>query len=113
MDNSVETKVARIRHLNDLLRCKGIGGEVMITAGLDALGDVVVARVLREIAAFTLFTNDNDPHGERDCARLTVDGVSIIWKINYFDRNLEYHSPDPADPTVTVRVMTVMLAGEY
>jgi len=108
-----EKRVARIRHLNDLLRCKGIGGQIMATAGLDAMGEEFVARVLREIIAFTAFTSENDPHGERDCARLTVDGVSIIWKIDYFDRNLEYHSPDPADPTVTVRVMTVMLAGEY
>jgi len=113
MDTTVGTKMARIRHLNDLLRCKGIGGQVMITAGLDAMGEGFVARVLREIAAFTAFTNENDPHGERECARLTIDGESIIWKIDYFDRNLEYHSPDPADPTVTVRVMTVMLAGEY
>jgi hypothetical protein len=113
MDTAVETKVGRIRHLNDLLRCKGVGGQVMVTAGLDAKEEEFVTRVLREIAAFTAFTNDNDPHGERDCARLTVDGESIIWKIDYFDRSLECHSPDPADPTVTVRVMTVMLAGEY
>jgi len=38
---------------------------------------------------------------------------SILRQINYFDRSLEYHSPDPADPTVTARVMTVVLAGEY
>jgi len=113
MDTDEETKVGRIRHLNDLLRCKGIGGQVMITAGLDALGEVVVARVLREIAAFTQFTEDNDPHRERDCAVLTVDGTRIIWKIDYFDCDLTYHSPNPADPAVTNRVMTVMLAEEY
>ena len=107
------TKVARIRHLNDLLRCKGIGRQVMITAGLDAMGEGFVARVLREIAAFTQFDAGNDPYGERDFARQIIDGEAIIWKIDYFDRNLEYHSPDAADPTVTVRVMTVMLAGEY
>jgi hypothetical protein len=31
----------------------------------------------------------------------------------YFDRNLKYHSPDPTDPAVTTRVITVMLADEY
>jgi Protein of unknown function (DUF3768) len=31
----------------------------------------------------------------------------------YFDRSLNYHSPDPTDPAVTVRVITVMLAAEY
>ena len=108
-----DEKVARIRHLNDLLRCKGIGGQVMVTAGIDALGEITVGRVLQAVAAFMDFNDDNDPHGERDCARLTVDGLSIIWKIDYFDRSLDFHSPDPADPSVTARVMTVMLASEY
>lgn len=113
MDVVDEKRVARIRYLNDLLRCKGIGGEVMITAALNALGDVMVARALREVAAFTDFNGGNDPHGERDCAVLTVDGVQLMWKIDYYDRNLTYHSPDPADPSVTVRIMTVMLASDY
>ncbi len=105
--------VARIRHLNDLLRCKGIGGEVMVTAGIDALGPAMVIRILREIAVFTEFTGDNDPHGERDCARLKVDDLSILWKIDYFDQSLNHHSLNPADPAVTHRVLTVMLAHEY
>lgn len=113
MDSVDEVNAGRIRHLNDLLRCKGMGGQVMITAGLDALGDVVVARVMQEIAAFTQFTDDNDPHRERDCATLTVEGARIIWKIDYFDRDLTFRSPNPADPAVTSRVMTVMLADEY
>jgi hypothetical protein len=31
----------------------------------------------------------------------------------YYDRDLVYHSPDPSDPTITRRVMVVMLASEY
>ena len=113
MDTADETKVARIRHLNDLLRCKGIGGNVVITAGVNALGDVAVARIFRDVAAFAEFSSDNDPHRERDCAVLTVEGARIIWKIDYYDRALTYHSANPADPSVTSRIMTVMLADEY
>lgn len=113
MQNGDERKVGRIRHLNDLLRCKGIGGQVMITAGLDALGSSVVHRVLQAVAAFEEFNGENDPHHERDCSILTIDGLRILWKIDYFDRTLTYHSPDPADPEVTSRVLTIMLANEY
>jgi hypothetical protein len=31
----------------------------------------------------------------------------------YYDQNLAMHSPDPADPAVTQRVITIMLADEY
>lgn len=108
-----QDKTGRIRHLNDLLRCKGIGGEVMVTAGIDALGDVAVAQILQAVAALTDFDEENDPHGERDFGRLTVEGRLILFKIDYFDTTLTYRSPDPADPTKTIRVMTIMLADEY
>lgn len=113
MEAISKDKTGRIRHLNDLLRCKGIGGQVMVTAGLDALGVGTVMKVLRAVGAFMEFNADNDPHGEHDCATLSVDGFSIIWKIDYFDRSLNYHSEDAADPEITRRVMTVMLSHEY
>jgi hypothetical protein len=103
----------RIRALNDELRRFGQGGRIMITSGIQALGTKGVARVLAAVAGFDAFTRDNDPYGEHDCAILTVDGVRVLFKIDYYDRNLTYHSPDPSNSTVTERVMTVMLASEY
>ena len=42
---------------------------------------------------------------------LQVEGERILFKISYYDRSLIGHSPDHADPSVTTRVLTVMLAG--
>ena len=85
----------------------------MITPGIQALGVRAVARVLTAVAAFDAFTRDNDPYGEHDCAILAVDGIEVMFKIDYYDQDLVYHSPDPADPAVTQRIMFAMLASEY
>jgi hypothetical protein len=37
----------------------------------------------------------------------------VFFKIDYYDVAMRLHSPDPADPEVTERVITVMLAEEY
>jgi Protein of unknown function (DUF3768) len=106
-------RTAIIRRLNDQLRRHHIGGHVMVTQGIKALGPVAVAEILAEIARFDSFNADNDPYEEHDCAIVNCVGERVIWKIDYYDRMLTFGSPDPADPTVTERVMTAMLAKEY
>ena len=113
MTDASSEKTARIRELNDQLRRQGIGGRVMITPGIQALGPDDVRHVLTAVARFDDFTEDNDPWGEHDCAVLTAAGRRIIFKHDYFDRELRWHSPDASDPAVTERVLTVMLAEEY
>jgi hypothetical protein len=107
------SRTARIRELNDRLRVTGRGGKVVMTNGIGALGMDAVNAVFAAVARFADFTPDNDPWGEHDCATLTVDDMRVIWKVDYYDRSCRVHSPDPADPKVTVRVLTVMLADEY
>jgi Protein of unknown function (DUF3768) len=41
------------------------------------------------------------------------DDVRCFWKIDLYDREMELMSPDPANPDVTTRILTVMLADEY
>lgn len=85
----------------------------MLTKGIRALDDEQQKRVLLAVQQFNSFTVDNDPWGERDCAPLTVDGINVIWKIDYYeDGSLTMGADDPMAPQ-TVRVLTVMLAEEY
>jgi hypothetical protein len=105
--------VCRIRELNDRLRTEGRGGLIHMTNGIAALGLTTVNAIFKAVAAFTTFSEDNDPWGEHDCAVMEVEGHKIIWKIDYYDRSRTYLSPDAADSKVTVRVLTVMLSSEY
>jgi len=113
MSDGSPIKAARIRELNDQLRCKANGGRIVITRGIETLGADGVLQVLTAVARFDEFTEDNDPWGEHDCAILTVEGRRIIFKVDYFARDLQWHSPDASDPAVTERVLTIMLAEEY
>jgi hypothetical protein len=113
MSDRCSIKAARIRELNDQLRRTAIGGRIVITRGIEALGVEGVRNVLATVARFDDFTEDNDPWGEHDCAVLDVEGHRVIFKVDYFDADLRWHSPDASDPAVTERVMTVMLTEEY
>jgi hypothetical protein len=103
----------RIRLLNDELRQHLLGGGAVITPGIAALGREAVARLVLTIATFDDFCTANDPHGEHDFGVFDFEGARIMFKIDYYDKTLTYHSPDPADPAVTERVITIMLAEEY
>lgn len=84
-----------------------------MTRGVEALGLASLGAILKAVAAFNEFSEDNDPYGEHDFGALRVGESRLFWKIDYYDKSLEAASPDPADPDLTVRVMTVMLAEEY
>jgi hypothetical protein len=103
----------RIRALNDDLRQHLLGGGAVMTAGVAALGREFVERVVKTVAAFDDFHHANDPHQEHDAGVFEVDGHTLMFKIDYYDKNLQYHSLNPADLEVTERVITLMLVEEY
>ena len=109
----MDPNTQRIRELNDGLRQHLTGGVAVVTPGVAALGQVAVDRIVKTIAVFDDFCHANDPHEEHDFGSFKAEGHTIFFKIDYFDRSLNHHSPDPTDPAVTVRVITVMLADEY
>ena len=109
----MDTRTERIRTLNDDLRQNLIGGLAVMTLGVSALGQQAVERIVKTIAVYDDFCHANDPHEEHDFGSFDAEGKTIFFKIDYYDRNLTYHSPDPSDPAVTERVITIMLADEY
>jgi len=84
-----------------------------MTAGVVALGADTQTEILDAVRAFDAFDADNDPWAEHDFGAVEVAGERILFKLDYYDLTRACHSPEPADPAVTERVMTIMLASEY
>lgn len=109
----LSAQVLEIRRHNDELRQTFEGGKLMLSSGITALSQPEIGAILTAVASFDEFTEDNDPNGEHDCALFDWQGHRIMFKIDYYDPSLKYHSDNPADPKKTTRVMTVMFASEY
>ena len=102
-----------IRSLNDQLRRDFSFGVAVMTPGVAALGAATAERIFKTIAVFDDFCHANDPHQEHDFGSFKAEGQTIFFKIDYYDREMTMGSPDPANPAVTTRVITIMLAEEY
>ena len=103
----------QIRQLNDAFRTTLLGGQIVLTSGVQALGNTTVAKVLTATRLFSAFTDANDPYREHDFGAFDLEGHRFLWKIDYYDKSTQYGSENPADPNVTTRVLTIMLAEEY
>ena len=112
-------KSEHIRILNDAFRSELlaiglalISNKLFITRGVADCGNDFIDRAVQAVLEFSDFTENNDPHNEHDFGSFELDGIQLFWKINYYDQNLDMRSPDPADHTVTRRVLTILLAAE-
>jgi hypothetical protein len=103
----------KIAFFNDALRRTFAGGKVMMTAGVAALPEDVLAKVLERVRHFDEFTKDNDPSDERDFGSFEISGTTYFFKVDYYSPDMEGGSEDPADPEKTARVLTIMRADEY
>jgi hypothetical protein len=102
-----------IRVLNDNFRSTYIGGQVFMTAGVNALPIDTKARLLLAVQSFVKFTEDNDPHHEHDFGSIEIEGETYFFKIDYYALDMDGGSEDPVDPEKTARVLTIMRADEY
>ncbi|NJM00164.1 MAG: DUF3768 domain-containing protein [Synechococcaceae cyanobacterium SM2_3_2] len=97
--------------VNDEFR-KSWNAYIVITPIVQSLGSHV-SDLLQIVRQFYDFNEDNDPYEEHDFGAIDYNGEKYFWKIDYYDQNLKNLSPNPADPTQTRRVLTIMHSSEY
>ena len=108
-----EAEKARIRTLNDTLRVSGIGGQIVVSTSIAEMDVSARSQIFLMVQQFSEFSEDNDPHEEHDFGIVKFEGESMYWKIDYYDKAMEFHSPDKSDPTVTERVLTIYPGREH
>ena len=111
--DDLDETAQRIRNFNDQFRQTFEGGQIVFTRGFRALPNGLVIRAFQAIQNFDDFEDGNDPYGTHEFGNVELDGQTVWFKIDAYDQNLEYGSPDPSDPDVTKRVMTILLPEEY
>ena len=106
-------KTEMIRKLNDNFRTCLKGGKVMLTIGIRSKAENEVTEILEKVVNFNDFNKNNDVYGEHDYLSFDYKGEKIIAKIDYYDKDYRFMSDNPADPTITNRLLTIMTASEY
>lgn len=115
MSITVTSRDETIARLND--RCR--------------LGQDRTARILITRACLATFASGSTPAGliaqaqlmaavryhdftgadaiQRDRGQFEFRGTTVFFRIDYYDLALDYGSEDPADASITTRVLTIML----
>jgi hypothetical protein len=106
-----------IAHLNDSFRRDPhlAGGMLVITDGVNAEGTEFVSKCVAAVRSFETFTEDNDPRSEHDFGSISIEEKDLFWKIDYYEAGSDHMlgAEDPSDPSITERVLTIMLCEEY
>ena len=72
--------------------------------------DVTAQRRIMRAMKDCAFAEDSP---ERDLAFFEVGEQRVMMKIDYFDTTLEWGSEDPADASITRRMITLMAPEDY
>jgi hypothetical protein len=113
-NDKVRKAIANPELLIELQR-EGFKFKLVWTSGIDDLflKTGKFENLATAIAEFDDFSEDNNPHGERDFGALEIEGTRIFFKIDYYNLTLDGGSEDPTDTAQTMRVLTLLLPSEY
>lgn len=111
-----QEQVKKCAKLNDEFRSQILNGQyghnqVLFTSGVKPLP--YLKGIMQQVMDFSVFNENNDPYGEHDMGAFTINNIKFFWKIDYYDLHGKFMSPDPSNPEVTKRVLTIMKAEEY
>ena len=106
-------RTLRIKTLNDAFRSTFLGGRVVMTEGVHSFMPIDQYEIIKKVHHFKDFSDENDPHGEHDFGSFQHKDQRVFWKIDYYNHDLSGGSEDPTDPSITNRVLTIILAHEY
>ena len=98
---------------NDNFRKHLSQGTLVLTQGIRSNTKEDLEAIITKVRTFDTFDENNDPYGERDFGAFDYKGKKIFWKIDNYDQEFLYLSPDVSNPRVTNRVLTIMYAEEY
>lgn len=98
---------------NDNFRKHLSQGTLVLTQGIRSNAPEDIKEIITKVRTFDTFDENNDPYNEHDFGAFDFKGKKIFWKIDNYDREFLYLSPDVSNPRLTNKVMTVMYAEEY
>jgi len=110
---SAGARLASIARLND--RCRhGLDRTARIMVTRSCLGTFVCGDGAMEIVVQARLYAAIRHHvfadaAERDRGNFEFEGTTVYFKIDYYDAAFEYGSEDPADASITRRVLTIMV----
>ena len=106
MTNNIATQ-------NDNFRRNLSQGTLVLTQGIRSNAPEDIKEIITKVRTFDTFDENNDPYNEHDFGAFDYKGKRIFWKIDNYDREFLYLSPDVSNPKLTNKVLTVMYAEEY
>ena len=85
----------------------------MVTSGVMAVKGYCRSILTSALANYGGFDEDNDPHGERDMGHFVLFDTDLYFKIDYYEQDLKFGSDDPADASITHRILTIMTKADF
>lgn len=111
-----QTQLTQIAQLNDQFRQGDFSlGKLSMSPKVETLPNQEKQALLQVVGNTNNFIETKVSNSSKlhDFGLVTHRDTEYIWEIDYYDKQLNSNSPNPADPRCTNRILTLMRADEY